>query len=587
MSNLLNYINSVFSTYLTSDNKSHYNIPEYQRGYKWSSAEVKKMLNDINQFDPAGDKFYCLQNITIVPEENYYNVVDGQQRLTALTVLLSFLDQQELIREKIFYRVRENTCQFMAEFVETKKIFQCFSPSAQLQDCWSSFIKDYKHYNHQDIYYLFSTAHEISHYFEDKKDMIVLFTNKLLQSVKLIINRVADKNEEKIFGNLNSKRIPLDGADLVRAILITKVAREEGEKAGDIKNIVRVNERRVRIGWEIDEINNWWSKREVSVYFRRFISIDVKGDVEFNINKHPVNLLYLLYAEKEGHDVLSLDFIERHKSALELYKSIIHLHHLLKDWFEDQKIYHYLGFLFHQYTKKYRHFKEIVAAWEAHAEREQFKQYLKKKIKQLIFEGDEIADVFKETNNWYEDNQDKLVKILLLLDIIENIKDNRAFLPAQAFTKVGNDIEHIFPQNPQETEDKKRYIEFLIKYARVKDIGILDEYDSNHGKPEYQARLEDFIKNSISDIRINSIGNLVLLYYSLNRSLQNAPYAVKRAKIIAHFNNGNFIQPHTFKVIARYFVTADNDSLDLEHWTNEDIEQNETAIKDTLTTFFN
>src|SRR5680860_480715 len=67
-------------------------------------------------------------------------------------------------------------------------------------------------------------------------------------------------SEEKIFGNLNSKRIPLDGADLVRAVLITRVAKEEGKREADIKNIVRVNERRVKIGWQLDQINNWWSE---------------------------------------------------------------------------------------------------------------------------------------------------------------------------------------------------------------------------------------------------------------------------------------------------------------------------------------
>ncbi len=79
MSDLVYDIEKVFSSYLSEDGKTHYNIPEYQRGYKWSSVEVEKMLKDIKRFKPEEDKFYCLQNITIVPKENYtYYSQDAQ-----------------------------------------------------------------------------------------------------------------------------------------------------------------------------------------------------------------------------------------------------------------------------------------------------------------------------------------------------------------------------------------------------------------------------------------------------------------------------------------------------------------------------
>lgn len=84
---LLYTINEVFSDngYLKEEKKDFYNIPLYQRGYKWSTKEVIKLLDDINGFNLSEDKFYCLQNITIVPNDNYFNVVDGQQRLSTLT----------------------------------------------------------------------------------------------------------------------------------------------------------------------------------------------------------------------------------------------------------------------------------------------------------------------------------------------------------------------------------------------------------------------------------------------------------------------------------------------------------------------
>ena len=70
---------------------------------------------------------------------------------------------------------------------------------------------------------------------KELKEEIEKFKSKLLYDVKFIINYIEGNQEEKIFSNLNSKRIYLDGSDLVRAILITRVTIEESKKESDIK----------------------------------------------------------------------------------------------------------------------------------------------------------------------------------------------------------------------------------------------------------------------------------------------------------------------------------------------------------------
>ena len=376
---------------------------------------------------------------------------------------------------------------------------------------------------------------------------------------------------------------------MVRAILITRVAQEESKKEEvDIKNIVRVNERRVRIGWELDEINNWWSRTDVSSFFKQFVSIPTSGDINFQTSKHPINLLLKLYAEKQNQLTLSLDFIEQTASALDLYKDINKLHNTFKDWYQDKEIYHYLGYLFFQTKIK---FIDIWKLWNFESKtRNNFKSLLKDKIKKEVLGNADFENITIEDKNWYEDDQSSLVKILLILDVISALNENQAALPSSAFAKTGNDIEHIFPQNPKEIKDKKEYIEFLNKYV-VKDEMKFDlsnfavqQYDE-----DYKKNIEDFIQNQISSIDINSIGNLVLLIASLNRSksISNNCYAIKRARIIEYYNDGYFIQPHTFKVFVRYFNTKGSDSKDLEHWTNDDIQKNAKAIKETLINFFN
>ena len=589
MSNLVHSVSNVFDTqegYLKKFGANAYHIPAYQRGYKWSGVEINKLLMDIATFiaknKAAGDKFYCLQNITLVanPDGPSLNVVDGQQRLTALVILLSRLGLEKFVQKKIEYAVRESTHDFLIKFITRE------TPTDEEIDFrtdWKVFAKSNSRYDHQDIYYIYTTVKSIDNWFANKdEDYKNSFRNGLLHLVKLIVNKVDSNNEEKVFGNLNSKRIPLDGADLVRAILITRVASEESEKVGDIKNIVRVNERRVRIGWELDEINTWWSKPAIKGYFMTFIKNKSEGDIIFNAKNYPVNNLLLLFSEKKEKTSLTLDLIEGQTCALELYKDLIKLHQTLKDWYHDREIYHYLGFLFGQ---KRITFSSVIKSWDKSGSRSNFKQELKDKICESIFKKGSIINVFKTTENWYKN--DKLVKILLVLDIISSLPKERAKLHFEAFTKNDNDIEHIFPQNPEDIRELKEYIEFLNTYGqRDRPTFDLSDYEINKDDQVYQNRMRAFIDNAILDIAINSIGNLVLLNSFLNKSLGRIPYARKRGRVIKEFNQGKFIHPHTFQVFARYFAGDDGASYDLEYWANNDIEGNAKSIFNSIIQFF-
>lgn len=55
----------LFDSYLQGKTCS---IPPYQRGYKWDTKDIERLLKDINEFSPNEDLnlFYCLQNITLV-----------------------------------------------------------------------------------------------------------------------------------------------------------------------------------------------------------------------------------------------------------------------------------------------------------------------------------------------------------------------------------------------------------------------------------------------------------------------------------------------------------------------------------------
>jgi hypothetical protein len=382
----------------------------------------------------------------------------------------------------------------------------------------------------------------------------------------------------------------LDGADLVRAILITRVAKEEGKREADIKNIVRVNERRVKIGWQLDQINHWWSKDKVRGYFSKFVYISSEriGTLKlFDDTKYPINILYLLFAEKKGEEKLTLELIEKNNNdAIGLYKELIKLNSTLQDWFQDKHIYHYLGYLFNQKNKNDFNFTTVWKLWETNKTRNSFINSLKKEMRTTLEKDNELIS-FVDTNiNWYAQEPRKLVGALILMDIIHSLKNNQSPLPPNGFNKAANDIEHIFPQNPKKIKDKKAYIDFLNTYV-VKDGKQFDSstFDTEKDNEVYINAVDDFIKTQIEAIKIHSIGNLVLLYSSLNRSMSNSTYTNKRTRIIEYFNRGNFIQPHTFQVFVRYFNDRSNEVKDFEHWTNTDIEVNALRIDTEITNF--
>ncbi|NDB86716.1 MAG: DUF262 domain-containing protein [Alphaproteobacteria bacterium] len=75
--------------------KNHsFNIPSYQRGYRWTPQQVEDLLNDIWEFG-NGQKdekeWYCLQPLVVKRTEDFIEVIDGQQRLTTIYLILKFL----------------------------------------------------------------------------------------------------------------------------------------------------------------------------------------------------------------------------------------------------------------------------------------------------------------------------------------------------------------------------------------------------------------------------------------------------------------------------------------------------------------
>lgn len=97
-------------------------MPAYQRGYRWSERQVMELLNDIKEFQQQAEEgpkeaFYCLQPIVVKQRDDSWELVDGQQRLTTIFIILTYLkDIMTLLgkdRYSLSYETRENSAEFL------------------------------------------------------------------------------------------------------------------------------------------------------------------------------------------------------------------------------------------------------------------------------------------------------------------------------------------------------------------------------------------------------------------------------------------------------------------------------------------
>ncbi|WP_034890406.1 DUF262 domain-containing protein [Gillisia sp. Hel_I_29] len=111
--NLEKSINQIF------DEK--YIVPLYQRNYAWGSEEIQQLLQDIYESfvkNPTGN--YFIGSLIVLKRRNRdFEVIDGQQRLTTLSLIAKKLDSQNLKSQKLFFDSRPEVENFLSHFYQS------------------------------------------------------------------------------------------------------------------------------------------------------------------------------------------------------------------------------------------------------------------------------------------------------------------------------------------------------------------------------------------------------------------------------------------------------------------------------------
>lgn len=609
MDKLIYNVRQIFGEYLTFKGCSFYNIPEYQRGYKWTAANVIQLLEDLKNFKKSdNDQFYCIQNITITKQKHKdswcMNVIDGQQRLTTLFILLSYL--QRNMKDKIIipsanilkYSIRKSSDQFLRDNILTGSI-------------WDNTI-DTNSAQTKDQYYMMAVADAIQGWFRDNN----LEAKTVLDDLVLIVNEVRPGDEETVFASLNGGKVDLDGADLVRAILITRAAKQKypsiisheqfHQIANDdidlninisVSSRGKINEFRVKLGVELDEMNKWWSQNKVKDYFEQLLPNKISKNKAFKYSQYPIDLLYYAFYEayksklNNSSDAETLDLrvfengIDLNGQSgddhLEFYTAIREFHLTMMEWYNHDEIYNLIGYLMYNFKGSKISFDLLWKLWQESLSKDEFVCKLKDVIKDQIAipfyndtkdEGNTLKNALDELRSsilnlqydWY--NNDFTLKFLPLVDIlpIEKIvkKQTKVILSRIANPKYfrchGEDKEHVRSQ--------KRIIDESLPEAQK--ASMIEE----------------------NKVGLKSIGNIVLLVLGVNRSYGNDPHNEKMDRIISEFLiNDWYIRPHTFNVFTSKIKSIDENGDNTQdlYWSREDMIRTVQDIEKRLVKYLN
>lgn len=537
-------------------------IPSYQRGYRWTEQQIKDLLNDINEFESKDGSWYCLQPLVVKQQDSEseileeikgaatlqtvrdllqgkWAVIDGQQRLTTIYLILKLLGKNN----------------FRLEYQRENYIEKC-DLAVDIQS------------DNIEIYYLTTAKKIIGEWFDGKTgDFKNTFTQKCLYCTKFIWYDVGDLDEEQehlMFSNLNSGKIALTNAELIKALFLNRV------------NILKGSEREVRqraIAEEFDQIertirqDDFWyfiagNEEKPSSYINILFDLMLDSDSDER-RRYP----------KEEPFSTFFYFNERFKKDTDLWEKVQTYFHVLEGWFSDSELYNLIGYL--RAVKGNTALSDLYKIFEGSGTLSKFRQELKKKCRDSIVSEDEDS-----MNLRYDMHRDKVFNLLLLLNIATlnaNPKEKNRFSFASLHQDEW-DVEHISPQNPKDNNELEKVInESETPQAVFKELKeALRENDNDRIDVEKK-------KYFASGDALMSLQNLTLLNSHDNRGIGNGFFFEKRNKLKENFQKGSFIPRCSINVFMKFY--SDNPTQ-MDFWDTQDQESYKVAIKETIDKFF-
>lgn len=237
------------ATIFQTSSDSTYNIPVYQRIFSWKEEQIEILFNDIKNEDTG----YYVGNLLINSEDGKNNVIDGQQRLTTLSLfLLSTFEKltefkkdtslTEDLKEKIY----EATTDIKRQIIYSNTGDVRLTLLEKDQEIWKDLAISVLNRKEPGKWgkYAFSKRYN---YIKEKLMSDFVNVQELLDyyhklnNVELLQISVPDITDAyQVFASLNSKGLPLTPLDILKNTYLSKNGNIE--KWNELRNLFSIDD---------------------------------------------------------------------------------------------------------------------------------------------------------------------------------------------------------------------------------------------------------------------------------------------------------------------------------------------------------
>jgi len=586
-------------------------IPAYQRGYRWSKRQVTELLDDIKEFQQQAENsnrnaFYCLQPIVVKKHNGDWELVDGQQRLTTIYIILTYLKDILTLLGKSRYQLSYETREESAGF---------------LQD-----IDEERGEENIDFFHIVQAKKAVEEWFKAQDGTYqIKFIQTLLndddtgKNVKIIWYQIDEsENVTEVFTRLNMGKIPLVNAELVKALFLkSSNFAQDVDDSNSKKPIQDLQQLKISQEWDaiekrLQDDAFWYfiSNKSITTNRIEFVldlaSRELDSEGILDTDKLKIFLTFNRLLSNSDNKDKPVDVAREWLKIKQCFMT-------LEEWYSDRALFHLIGYLVSQKVS-------IAQIFDLHQEaltKYDFRQSLLKLVFSKTFNGREIDTLSQE---WlderlnaftYESGAHKLRPILLLFNVaslLANPATNARF-QFDKYKLDSWDIEHIrsvASDMPNSKDKQKAWLENVVAYISSDESIEAEESDVDENSEELSIKLEatellqaanfnnDQFEAVYDKVRAhydpdgnedvdNSIGNLTLLDSRTNRSYQNAVFPIKRARIIALDKKATFVPLCTKNAFLKYYSKQVDKML---YWEAKDSEDHQRAMVEMLLGFF-
>jgi len=227
-----------------------YTIHYYQREYRWGKKQIEELIDDLSgefyEFYDEGHSrdmveqygHYYLGSIVFSSGEKQTAIIDGQQRLTSLTLLLIYLNnlqknkaaENKVAIDHLIFSDRHGVRSFNIYVDEREKC---------LNALYTDNFTNFNTFNELDsVKTIFDRYQDIAEIFpEDLRDSALpFFIDWLIYNVDLVeISAYTEQDAHKIFVSMNDRGLSLTPTEMLKGFLLSEIKSDKNRsEANDI-----------------------------------------------------------------------------------------------------------------------------------------------------------------------------------------------------------------------------------------------------------------------------------------------------------------------------------------------------------------